>query len=86
MSARLAGYVVGARETSGVGFIRNMTPVEKHAELVYAESLFEKVQSSRRVLHYCHTHESTQALLGILYSGDWLAFIKEACVSYPLCL
>ncbi|KAI0776541.1 hypothetical protein BD413DRAFT_520437 [Trametes elegans] len=37
-----------------------MTPVERHAELVYAESLFEK------------------ALLGIVYSGDWLAFIKEA--------
>lgn len=39
-----------------------MTAVERHAELVYAESLFEK------------------ALLGIVYSGDWLAFIKEACV------
>ncbi len=39
-----------------------MNPVERHAELVYAESLFEK------------------ALLGIVYSGDWLAFIKEACV------
>lgn len=23
---------------------------------------------------------NTQALLGIVYSGDWLAFIKEACV------
>lgn len=22
----------------------------------------------------------SQALLGIVYSGDWLAFIKEACV------
>ncbi|KAG6843937.1 hypothetical protein H0H87_011585 [Tephrocybe sp. NHM501043] len=37
-----------------------MTPVERHAELLYAESLFLK------------------ALLGIVYSGDWLAFIKEA--------
>ena len=36
-----------------------MTEVERHAELVYAESMFEK------------------ALLGIVYSGDWLAFIKE---------
>jgi len=53
---RLAGYVTGS---SGVN---NMNPVERHAELVYAESLFEK------------------ALLGIVYSGDWLAFIKEACV------
>ncbi|KAA1467016.1 hypothetical protein DENSPDRAFT_768100 [Dentipellis sp. KUC8613] len=51
---RLAGW------SSGVGWIKGMTPVERHAELVYAESLFEK------------------ALLGIVYSGDWLAFIKEA--------
>ncbi|KAI0319413.1 hypothetical protein OF83DRAFT_1110594 [Amylostereum chailletii] len=54
---RLAGYVTGS---TGVGWIQSMTPVERHAELVYAESLFEK------------------ALLGIVYSGDWLAFIKEA--------
>ncbi|KAI0295131.1 hypothetical protein B0F90DRAFT_1811542 [Multifurca ochricompacta] len=53
---RLAGFVTGS---SGVNWIKSMTPVERHAELVYAESLFEK------------------ALLGIVYSGDWLAFIKE---------
>ncbi|KAH0580181.1 hypothetical protein H2248_001704 [Termitomyces sp. 'cryptogamus'] len=40
--------------------IRSMSDGERHAELTYAESLFEK------------------ALLGIVYSGDWLAFIKEA--------
>ncbi|KAI0032001.1 hypothetical protein K488DRAFT_50862 [Vararia minispora EC-137] len=56
---RLAGYVTGLAP-HGVSFIQNMTPVERHAELTYAESLFEK------------------ALLGIVYSGDWLAFIKEA--------
>ncbi|KAG6809573.1 hypothetical protein H0H92_015737 [Tricholoma furcatifolium] len=39
---------------------KGMTDVERHAELTYAESLFEK------------------ALLGIVYSGDWLAFVKEA--------
>ncbi|KAI0365839.1 hypothetical protein BV20DRAFT_972565 [Pilatotrama ljubarskyi] len=60
LPTRLAGLVVGSLNTSGVGFIKSMTPVERHAELVYAESLFEK------------------ALLGIVYSGDWLAFIKEA--------
>lgn len=54
---RLAGYVTGS---SGISWVRNMTVVERHAELVYAESLFEK------------------ALLGIVYSGDWLGFIKEA--------
>lgn len=37
---RLAGYVTGS---SGVSWIKSMTPVERHAELVYAESLFEKV-------------------------------------------
>ncbi|KAI0061327.1 hypothetical protein BV25DRAFT_1805762 [Artomyces pyxidatus] len=58
---RLAGYVTGS---SGVNWIKSMTPVERHAELVYAESLFEKAGS--------------MALLGIVYSGDWLAFIKEA--------
>ncbi|KAJ6511716.1 hypothetical protein DFH09DRAFT_1251567 [Mycena vulgaris] len=59
-TSRLAGYVVSSLNTTGVGFVKTMTDVERHAELVYAESLFEK------------------ALLGILYSGDWLAFIKEA--------
>ncbi|KAI0255620.1 hypothetical protein BJV78DRAFT_1177213 [Lactifluus subvellereus] len=54
---RLAGYVTGS---SGTNWVKSMTAVERHAELVYAESLFEK------------------ALLGIVYSGDWLAFIKEA--------
>ncbi|KAH9019529.1 hypothetical protein EDB84DRAFT_1516889 [Lactarius hengduanensis] len=54
---RLAGYVTGF---AGTNWVKNMTTVERHAELVYAESLFEK------------------ALLGVVYSGDWLAFIKEA--------
>ncbi|KIM37750.1 hypothetical protein M413DRAFT_448267 [Hebeloma cylindrosporum] len=61
LGSRLAGYVVSTIHSGGtVSFIRSMTDVERHAELVYAESLFEK------------------ALLGIVYSGDWLAFIKEA--------
>ena len=36
---RLANYVTGS---TGVNWIKSMTPVELHAELVYAESLFEK--------------------------------------------
>ena len=44
LPTRLAGLVMGSLNTSGVGFIRSMTPVERHAELVYAESLFEKVR------------------------------------------
>ncbi|GJJ13980.1 hypothetical protein Clacol_008237 [Clathrus columnatus] len=43
-----------------VSFVKSMTIIERHAELTYAETLFEK------------------ALLGIVYSGDWLQFIKEA--------
>ncbi|KZT18713.1 hypothetical protein NEOLEDRAFT_121846 [Neolentinus lepideus HHB14362 ss-1] len=60
VATRLAGLVVSSLNTSGVGYYKSMTAVERHAELVYAESLFEK------------------AILGIVYSGDWLAFIKEA--------
>jgi hypothetical protein len=39
---RLANYVTGS--TTGVNWIKSMTPVELHAELVYAESLFEKAR------------------------------------------
>jgi hypothetical protein len=60
--SQLAGYVVSSLQPSGISFIRSMTDIERHAELVYAETLFEK------------------ALLGIVYSGDWLAFVKEALV------
>ncbi|KAG6872871.1 hypothetical protein C0995_005859, partial [Termitomyces sp. Mi166 len=56
--AGFLGTLMGS--ASSTAFIRSMTDVERHAELTYAESLFEK------------------ALLGIVYSGDWLAFIKEA--------
>ncbi|KLO18664.1 hypothetical protein SCHPADRAFT_899460 [Schizopora paradoxa] len=58
LTTKITGFVTGS--TSGVNFVKSMTPVERHAELIYAETLFEK------------------ALLGIVYSGDWLAFIKEA--------
>jgi hypothetical protein len=40
---RLAGYVTG---NTGVNWVKSMTDVERHAELVYAESLFEKVKHS----------------------------------------
>ncbi|KAI0071516.1 hypothetical protein K474DRAFT_1630434 [Panus rudis PR-1116 ss-1] len=60
LPTRLAGFLVNSLNTTGVGFIKSMTPVERHAELVYAESLYER------------------AVVGIAYSGDWLAFIKEA--------
>ena len=44
LPTRLVGLVIGSLNTSGVGFIKSMTAVERHAELVYAESLFEKVR------------------------------------------
>lgn len=34
-----------------MGWIKSMTPVERHAELVYAESLFEKVRVSSSLAH-----------------------------------
>ena len=46
LTSRLAEYVVGSLNTTGVGFIKTMTPEERHAELVYTVSLFEKVQIS----------------------------------------
>jgi hypothetical protein len=67
LGSRLANYVVSTFHPGGVGFIKGMTEVERHAELVYAESMFEK------------------ALLGIVYSGDWLAFIEEAYVVFLSC-
>ncbi|KIP02601.1 hypothetical protein PHLGIDRAFT_130658 [Phlebiopsis gigantea 11061_1 CR5-6] len=60
LATRIAGLVLSSLNTSGVNFIKSMTDIERHAELVYAETLFEK------------------ALVGIAYSGDWFAFIKEA--------
>ncbi|TCD63844.1 hypothetical protein EIP91_004886 [Steccherinum ochraceum] len=60
LPTRLAGLLVGSLNTTGVGWISSMTPIERHAELVYAETLYER------------------AIVGIAYSGDWLAFIKEA--------
>lgn len=41
LGSRIAGYVVSALHNP-MAHIRSMTPVERHSELVYAESLFEK--------------------------------------------
>ena len=58
-TSRLAGYVVPSLNTTGIGFVKSMTPLERHAELIYAETLFER------------------AILGVVYSGDWLSLIKD---------
>lgn len=39
LAGRLAGLVVGS---GTLGFIKGMTPVERHAELVYCECLLQK--------------------------------------------
>ena len=44
LPTRLAGLVVGSLNTSGSGLIKSMTAMERHAELIYAETLFEKVR------------------------------------------
>lgn len=46
-TSRLAGWVSTSSEVSR---IKSMTPVERHAELIYAETLFEKVCDWRRLL------------------------------------
>ncbi len=61
LTTRLASYVVSSLSTN-VGPVKSMTPLERHAELIYAETLFEK------------------AILGVMYSGDWLSLIKEVYV------
>ncbi|KAI6143386.1 hypothetical protein BKA82DRAFT_4185656 [Pisolithus tinctorius] len=59
LAGRLAGYIVPGLSYSGPEWVAQMTDVEKHAELMYAEGLYYK------------------SLVGIVYSGDWLSFIKE---------
>ncbi|GAA5897205.1 hypothetical protein JCM8208_003754 [Rhodotorula glutinis] len=49
-----------AKGSTSVQSIKNMTLVQRHAELVFAECTLLK------------------AVLGIIYSGDFLAFLKEA--------
>ena len=43
ITSRIAGLVIGSNSSSGVGFVKSMTAVERHAELIYAETLFQKV-------------------------------------------
>jgi hypothetical protein len=50
LAGRLAGYIVPSLSTSGTEWIAGMTPVERHAELVYVESLYQKV---RRLARRC---------------------------------
>ncbi|KAI6115020.1 hypothetical protein EV401DRAFT_1978191 [Pisolithus croceorrhizus] len=59
LAGRLAGYIVPGLNYSGPEWVAQMTDVERHAELMYAEGLYYK------------------SLVGIVYSGDWLSFIKE---------
>jgi hypothetical protein len=42
-AGRLAGCIVPSLSTNRTEWIAAMTPVDRHAELVYAESLYQKV-------------------------------------------
>ena len=42
MASRLAGLVLGGG--GSISHVRGMTDVQRHAELVYAEGLLEKVR------------------------------------------
>ncbi|KIJ30491.1 hypothetical protein M422DRAFT_214577, partial [Sphaerobolus stellatus SS14] len=55
-ASRLTSFI----HAPSVSWVKSMNAIERHAELTYAETLFE------------------EAILGIVYSGDWLQFIKEA--------
>jgi Protein of unknown function (DUF3808) len=55
---KLSSYITG--HTQSQSGLKSLTPVELHAELVFAEMTFEK------------------ALLGVVYSGDWFSFAREA--------
>jgi hypothetical protein len=55
---RLSSYITGHSQSQAG--LKLLTPVELHAELVFAETTFEK------------------ALLGVVYSGDWFSFAREA--------
>jgi hypothetical protein len=69
-----------------------MTPVERYAELVHAESPYQKVRRLTRLRVLCRVRvfEGSlmlqQSLLGIVYSDDWLAFIQEVYVLRSLFL
>ena len=47
--SRIAG-LVWDNSSSGTGFIKSMTPLQRHAELLYAETLFAKVRTCFIVL------------------------------------
>ena len=56
-----------------------MTVVQRHAELIWAECTLLKVRL--HVDSSCVgglTDVARQAVLGIIYSGDFIAFLKEA--------
>lgn len=56
---RLAGYVTG---NTGVNWVKSMTDVERHAELVYAESLFEKVRNLSFPFPFLPPHHTHRVL------------------------
>jgi hypothetical protein len=55
-----------------------MTPMERHAELVRGNCFFYVEYFYVWLFQVYAESLFEKALLGIVYSGDWLAFVKEA--------
>lgn len=73
LGSRVVGYVVSSLgASSSVDFIKSMTHVERHAELVYAESLFEKVWLLRPYSVQCNTECAS-----CCYRRCWGSCIQE---------
>jgi len=62
------GMVVGGPATSGVGFIRSMTPIERHAELVYAECIMQKSVLGMYVHRFLVHHDRLTELPLFIFS------------------
>ena len=82
MAGRLASYIVPGMSNSGAEWIAQMTPVERHAELVYAESLYEKVSTA-----LSPTYQGINATTGRVYLvsctlGTGLRLLKKCEYSY----
>lgn len=68
-----------AKGSTSASSIKSMTVVQRHAELIWAECTLLKVRI--HVGSSCVgglTDVARQAVLGIIYSGDFIAFLKEA--------
>lgn len=71
-----------AKGSASVAIVKSMTVTQRHAELVYSECTLLKVRSEGRGTQArdfpTHLSLYSQAVLSMAYSGDFIAFLKEA--------